>query len=231
MDQDDISSPLRYRLACVDMAGTTVRDDGIVIKAFAGAMAAVGLEGEDLARAMKYAHDTMGLPKTVVFTDLLGQASLVDKAMAAFDEAIFDVVDQGGVSEMEGARQALAALRDAGLTVAFTTGFSAPVQQAIIRHLGWEDLADMAIAPSPALRGRPFPDMVLSAALEAKVDDVRQVAVVGDTANDLWSGYRAGASVIAGVLTGSHSRAELERAPSTHILGSIAELPGALGLA
>jgi phosphonatase-like hydrolase len=219
------------QLVCLDMAGTTVRDDGIVIKAFAGAMAAVGLEGDELKRAMKYAHDTMGLPKTVVFTDLLGQASLVDQAMAAFDDAIFEVIDQGGVSEMEGARQTLAILGDAGVAVALTTGFSAPVQQAIIKHLGWEDLADMAIAPSPSVRGRPFPDMVLSAALEAKVDDVRQVAVVGDTANDLWSGYRAGASVVAGVLTGSHSRDELQQAPCTHIIGTVAELPGLLGLA
>jgi phosphoglycolate phosphatase len=67
--------------------------------------------------------------------------------------------------------------------------------------------------------------MVLCAALRAAVDDVREVAVAGDTANDLWSGYRAGASVVAGVLTGSHDRAELERAPHTHILSSSVDFP------
>ena len=29
----------------------------------------------------------------------------------------------------------------------------------------------------------------------------------------------------AGVLTGAHSRAELEQAPHTHILGSVVDLP------
>jgi phosphoglycolate phosphatase-like HAD superfamily hydrolase len=67
--------------------------------------------------------------------------------------------------------------------------------------------------------------MVLAAMLRAQVDDVKEVAVVGDTASDLWSGSRAGAAVIAGVLTGSHGRPELEAAPHTHIVNSIADFP------
>lgn len=217
--------PGPLRLACLDMAGTTVRDDGVVLKAFAGALHTVGVQGEAFERAMTYAHETMGLPKTVVFTDLLGQEGLVEKATAAFDAAVLEVLERGGVTEIDGARATLDALRHAGLTVALTTGFSAQVQQAIIEHLGWGALVDLALAPGGGLRGRPFPDMVLYAALQARVDDVRQVMVVGDTANDLLSGYRAGASVVAGVLTGSHGRAELAAVPHTHILGSIAEVP------
>jgi phosphoglycolate phosphatase-like HAD superfamily hydrolase len=56
------------------------------------------------------------------------------------------------------------------------------------------------------------------------------VAVVGDTANDLWSGWRAGAAVVAGVLTGAHDRPQLEAAPHTHLLASVADLPAILGL-
>ena len=59
------------------------------------------------------------------------------------------------------------------------------------------------------------------------VDDVRSLAVAGDTANDLLAGWRAGAGVVAGVLTGAHGRAELEAAPHTHILDGIADLPAA----
>jgi phosphoglycolate phosphatase-like HAD superfamily hydrolase len=62
--------------------------------------------------------------------------------------------------------------------------------------------------------------------LRLGIEDVRAVAVAGDTANDLTAGYRAGAGVIAGVLSGAHTRAELEAAPHTHILETIAELPG-----
>jgi phosphoglycolate phosphatase-like HAD superfamily hydrolase len=51
------------------------------------------------------------------------------------------------------------------------------------------------------------------------------VAVAGDTTSDLVAGTAAGASVVAGVLTGAHDRAQLETAPHTHILDSIADLP------
>jgi len=34
----------RYALACLDLAGTTVRDDGAVEAAFAAALTAVGID-------------------------------------------------------------------------------------------------------------------------------------------------------------------------------------------
>ena len=46
--------------------------------------------------------------------------------------------------------------------------------------------------------------------------------MAGDTASDVESGLRAGAGLVAGVLTGSASRAELEAAGAPVILDSIA---------
>jgi phosphoglycolate phosphatase-like HAD superfamily hydrolase len=48
--------------------------------------------------------------------------------------------------------------------------------------------------------------------------------VAGDTASDVESGLRAGAGLVAGVLTGSASRAELEAAGAPVILDSITGL-------
>jgi phosphoglycolate phosphatase-like HAD superfamily hydrolase len=54
--------------------------------------------------------------------------------------------------------------------------------------------------------------------------------VVGDTASDVESGLRAGAGVVAGVLTGASSRADLEQAGASLILGTIGDiLPHILG--
>src|SRR5580700_11088086 len=63
----------RFALACLDMAGTTVRDDGAVEAAFTAALAAVGIaegtprfeEAEDVVRR------TMGWSKADVFATLL----------------------------------------------------------------------------------------------------------------------------------------------------------------
>jgi phosphoglycolate phosphatase len=86
---------------------------------------------------------------------------------------------------------------------------------------------DLTLAPGPGRRGRPYPDLALEALMRLDGDDVRGLAVAGDTAYDLLAGWRAGAGVVAGVLTGSHGRAELETAPHTHVLDSIAEFPSA----
>ena len=225
MNEEPHSTLPPVRLACVDMAGTIMSDGGIVLDAFESALGAVGLGPERFADAMKYARETMGLPKGVVFKGLLDDDELVARAVAAFDSSIELAIKDDRVSEIPGATAAMKALRAGGVKVCLTTGFTDEVQRAVIEHLGWDDVIDFFLSPSATVRGRPYPDMVLCAGLRAAIDDVREVAVVGDTANDLWSGYRAGASVVAGVLTGSHERAELEQAPYTHILSSIVDFP------
>jgi phosphoglycolate phosphatase-like HAD superfamily hydrolase len=64
--------------------------------------------------------------------------------------------------------------------------------------------------------------------MRLELDAVQEIVVAGDTVSDLVAGTAAGASIVAGVLTGSHDRAQLEAAPHTHILDSIADLPGVL---
>jgi phosphoglycolate phosphatase-like HAD superfamily hydrolase len=72
--------------------------------------------------------------------------------------------------------------------------------------------------------------MVLTALLRTgAADDVRQIAVAGDTSYDMLSGVRAGAGVVAGVLTGAHDADALRAAGATHVLDSVAQLPGVLG--
>ncbi len=202
-----------------------MNDGGIVMDAFRSALEAVGVAEDRFEDAMKYARDTMGLSKAVVFKGLLDDDESVAQAVTAFDASVKGAIKDGRVWEIPGARAAMAALRAGGVKVCLTTGFTDEVQRAVIDHLGWADVTDFFLAPGLTVRGRPYPDMVLSAALRSPVDDVREIAVVGDTSNDLWSGYRAGASVVAGVLTGSHDRAELEKAPHTHILSSIVDFP------
>ena len=52
--------------------------------------------------------------------------------------------------------------------------------------------------------------------------------MAGDTPNDLLAGHRAGAGYVVGVGTGSFSLERLAAEPHTHLLGSVAEIPGLL---
>ncbi|MET7299777.1 phosphonatase-like hydrolase [Embleya sp. NPDC005575] len=220
-----------YQLAVLDMAGTTVTDDGLVVEAFTRAIGAVGVEigSADFERKLAYVHDTMGESKITVFRALLdGDEERAQAANLAFEAAYADLVAQGRCAPIDGAEDAIRALRAAGVKVALTTGFGRPTQDAILAALGWTDLADLTLCPADAGRGRPYPDMVLTAVLRLGVEDLRAVAVVGDTAFDVLTGLRSGASIAAGVLTGAHERAALAAAGATHVLGSIRDLPALL---
>ncbi len=216
-------------LACLDMAGTTVEDGGTVEAAFTKALEAQGLEPDsaEFETARQYVLDTMGMSKIVVFREVFGGDE--DRARAAndgFEAAYAAAVADVGVRPIDGADDALDRLREAGVKVCLTTGFSKPTQHLLLDALGWHDRIDLALVPSDVGgRGRPYPDLVLVALMQLGVEDVRQVACAGDTANDALCGHRAGASIVAGVLTGAHDRAQLEAAPTTHVLESIVELP------
>ncbi|MFF6980703.1 phosphonatase-like hydrolase [Streptomyces sp. NPDC008343] len=220
------------RLVVLDMAGTTVADGGLVERAFAAAAAELGVEPGSPDHADKLAHvrATMGESKISVFRQLFGDEERAQRANAAFEKAYGELVDGGLVAPIPGAREAIEELQAGGRTVVLTTGFARVTQAAILDALGWQDLVPLTLCPADAGgRGRPYPDMVLTALLRtAAADDVREIAVVGDTSYDMLSGVRAGAGLVAGVLTGAHDSDALRAAGATHVLGSVAELPGVL---
>lgn len=215
---------MKIRLACLDMAGTTVGDDGMVERAFLEAIDQVGVE--DVEAAKRFVLETMGRSKIEVFKELLGgDEPKARRANEAFESAYEAACERGEASALPGAVEAIGRLRDAGVKVCLTTGFSASTQSKLIAALGWEDVADLALTPAEGRRGRPWPDMIFDAFKHFRLDDVREIAVAGDTTSDLMAGGRSGASIVAGVLTGAHSRDELAAAPHTHIIESVAELP------
>ncbi|QKW10770.1 HAD hydrolase-like protein [Streptomyces sp. NA04227] len=211
------------------MAGTTVADGGLVEQAFSTAAARLGVEpgSEDHAHKLAHVRATMGESKISVFRHLFGDEERAQLANKAFEQAYGEQVDAGHIAPIPGARETIEALKESGRTVVLTTGFARPTQDAILNALGWQDLVELTLCPADAGgRGRPYPDMVLDAFLRTKAaEGVHQVAVAGDTSYDMLSGRRAGAAVVAGVLTGAHQEDALRAAGATQVLGSVAELP------
>ncbi|MDQ8705681.1 phosphonatase-like hydrolase [Streptomyces sp. LHD-70] len=225
-------STFESRLVVLDMAGTTVADGGLVEQAFSRAAERLGVEpgSADHEKKLQYVRDTMGESKITVFRALFGSEDLAQRANTAFETAYGELVDGGRIAPIPGAREAIEELRADGRTVVLTTGFARVTQDAILDALGWRDLVGLTLCPADAGgRGRPYPDMVLAALLRTgAADDVREIAVAGDTAYDMRSGARSGAGVVAGVLTGAHDKDALRAAGATHVLGSVAELPALL---
>ncbi|MFF2399583.1 phosphonatase-like hydrolase [Streptomyces goshikiensis] len=228
----DTTTNTANTLIVLDMAGTTVADGGLVERAFERAAERLGVEpgSADHAAKLQYVRDTMGESKISVFRHLFGTEELARRANSAFEQAYGELVDGGLIAPIPGAREAVEKLRAEGRTVVLTTGFARVTQDAILDALGWQGLADLTLCPADAGgRGRPYPDMVLAAFLRTgAAADVREVVVAGDTAYDMLSGRRAGAGIVAGVLTGAHGRETLDEHGATHVLASIADLPALL---
>lgn len=213
-------------LTVLDMAGTTVTDDGLVLHAFDAAASTLGAPdtGAERDAARTYVLDTMGQSKIEVFRHLFGTEDRAQQANATF-ESVYTACIDGGIAEVPGAAKAITRLREAGIKVALTTGFSPATQQRIIDALGWDDIADLVLAPGDGGRGRPYPDLILNSLLRTGIDDVAKVAVLGDTSSDILSGLRAGASIVAGTLTGAHDADTLNAAGATHVVASVADFP------
>jgi phosphoglycolate phosphatase len=215
-------------LVVLDMAGTTVLDDGLVERAFATAFDEHGIATAEDARdrAMERVRATMGQSKIVVFTEFAGDPKLGAAANVTFERAYADLIAAGEAQPVPGALETIRELRAAGLAVVFTTGFSRETQDVLLGALGWSDVANLALTPADAGgRGRPHPDLNLTALIRTRAASVQSMVVVGDTTSDVLSGVRAGAGRSVGVLTGAHDEAVLRDAGATDVLADVTALP------
>lgn len=221
-----------FTVACLDMAGTTVADDGSVMAAFGAAAAQFGLvpgaPGYD--EAIAFVQGTMGQSKIDVFRRLLGSEERAQRASLAFEEAYAESVRAGLVAPLPGAVETITALRAAGIKVCLATGFAPVTRDALLEALAWRPLIDLALSPADVSRGRPWPDLPLTALLRLRGGAVSELIVVGDTPSDVESGLRAGAGLVVGVTSGAASAESLAAAGAPHVLDSVGGLLQLIGV-
>jgi phosphonatase-like hydrolase len=213
-------------LVVMDMAGTTVRDGGEVPAAFRAALAAHGIALTDQEIA-----GVRGASKRQVVARLVAShrpdapPGLADAAYADFRAALSERY-RSGVQAIPGAEDTIRWLRGRGIRVALNTGFDREIVALLLGALGWaEGMVDAVVCGDDVREGRPAPDLILRAMEMVGATSVRRVMNVGDTELDLRAGWNAGVGWNVGVTSGAHSRERLERAPHTHVLDSVADLP------
>jgi len=216
-------------LVVFDLAGTTIRDGGQVPAAFVAALAerGVGVTSDALRRVR-------GATKRQAIFEMLpesaGRAAEADAAYRSFQRHLARAY-ASGLEVVDGAEATFGRLRDAGIRFALTTGFDRQTTALLLDALGWQPpFSDGVVCGDDVARGRPAPYLIFRAMEAAGSADVRRVACIGDTALDLEAGWNAGAGWNIGVLSGAHDRARLEAAPHTHVIGSVADLAGVLGI-
>jgi phosphoglycolate phosphatase len=218
-------------LVCCGVLGTLVADDGLIERSFAEAIATQGVVSgtSAYARRMAQVHRLRGEgPGDVLRALFPDNEARAQAAQLAFDRALFDAIRRADIRPIPGVRQVLDTLAASGCKIAVVTALPRRILKLVLDAAGWQHRFEVALSADDVGRGLPAPDLPLTALLRAGADDVREVAVVHGTGAGMASGRRAGASLVAGVLTGPHSAARLRQAGATHVLHSIAELPGIL---
>ncbi|TMJ59985.1 MAG: HAD family hydrolase [Alphaproteobacteria bacterium] len=223
-------APLRPLLVVTDLMGTTLRDDGAVLPAYRAAFAecAIPFTEEELA-AKRGAH------KLSLFTEFAARRYPADDAakrgaaaLEVFERQLRHFLATGGGTPIEGAENAVARLRQAGIKVALTSGFDRGLIADIVKHCGWGELFDAVVYPDEVPAGRPAPYLIFQAMQKTRVEPVARVAAIGDTILDLRAGANAGAGWVIGVLSGAADAETLGKTPHTHLLPSVAQLPALL---
>jgi phosphonatase-like hydrolase len=214
----------KLRLVVLDLAGTTVRDSGQVTTAFTRALFEQGISVTDRELAA-----VRGASKREAIGRFIPEGrhrlERANAAYGAFREHLAAGLRAEGVQPIEGAELVFRHLRSEGVRVALNTGFDRDVTNLLLNALHWGDgVVDAVICGDDVIEGRPAPYLIFRAMEATRVSSVHDVMNVGDTTLDLHAGHNAGVRWNVGVLSGAHDRAALQRAPHTHLVGSVADL-------
>ena len=219
---------MRPRLAVLDMVGTTVQERDEVPRAFSDAFHRFGVELPAEAVA-----GVRGRSKTEAITALVAARLPMEedprgKALEVY-KVFQELLRSNFGSHPVGVRGAVGVLewfRNAGVKVVLTTGLDRETAGQIVEGLGWGSLGLTGLLTGDDVeRGRPAPDLIHAAMRWVGEEEPLAVLTAGDTVSDLVAGAAAGVGWNVGVLTGAHSREELEAHPHSVILESVADLP------
>lgn len=220
---------MALELVVLDLAGTTVADFDSVADALIKAVGTVGVKA-----SVAEANRVMGMPKPLAIRLLLEEHrhpsadsdQEVSRIYAQFEQNMLNYYRMSvEVQPIDGAEEAMRWMQAHGIKVALDTGFSPAIAEAIIQRFEWT-WTDALVCSTGDIAGRPHPDMIWEAMRRTGVTDSLRVAKVGDTPVDLQQGSSAGCAWVVGVLTGTHTEEQLRLFPHTHIVKSVADLPG-----
>jgi len=217
-------------LVVFDLAGTTVQATDQVAGAFRSAFQQYGMTvSEDAISSVR------GRSKREAITELVESRSGVDDpaAIAAgvyreFRRTLMQRYEQSDVDVVEGAVETFSWLRSRGVAIALSTGFDRLLANLLLERVGWTQTIDAVVCNDDVPRGRPAPYLIYRAMEWLGCDQAGKVAAVGDTVSDLQAAHNAGIGRGIGVLSGAHSRAQLEACPHTTIIDSVKDLPSIL---
>jgi phosphonatase-like hydrolase len=222
---------MSIKLVVFDIAGTTLKDDHNVSKAFQAA-----LKKYDYQVPLEMINPLMGYEKNQAITQML-HLHEQDKSKISTElvngihhEFIIQMIHfyqfEPGIEPLANVEETFKALHQAGIQVGINTGFSKDIAQTVVNRLQWRQkgLIDYLVGSDEVELGRPHPFMIQKMMHEGGITNPLEVVKVGDTEVDVREGQNAGCRYVIGVTTGIFTREELEEYHPTHIIDDIAQV-------
>jgi phosphonatase-like hydrolase len=222
---------MSIKLIVFDMAGTTLKDDHDVSRAFRAALLKSGYEVP-----LNMIDPLMGYEKNLAIRQILRLREhndaqitneLVREIHKEFVKQMIAYYQTGvGVEALPNVEETFALLHKRGVKIGINTGFSRDIAMTIVNRLQWieKGLVDYVVGSDEVELGRPHPYMIQKLMTEAGVTNAKQVAKIGDTEVDVREGQNAGCRYVIGITTGTFKRDELVPYKPTHIIDDIREL-------
>jgi phosphonatase-like hydrolase len=222
---------MSIKLVVFDIAGTTVKDDHNVSRAFQAALKKYHYEVP-----LEMINPLMGYEKNQAITQMLHlhesdeskiTVALVDGIHREFVKQMINFYQfEPGIEPLPNVEETFVALHLLGIQVGINTGFSRDIAETIINRLQWREkgLIDHLVGSDEVELGRPHPYMIQKIMQESGITDPLEVVKVGDTEVDVREGQNAGCKYVIGVTTGIFTREELEPYHPSHIIDNIAQV-------
>jgi HAD superfamily hydrolase (TIGR01509 family) len=166
-------------------------------------------------------HRAIGMGGDQLVPHLIGDAEAEEHGddIRAAEKALYlSMIEE--VEPLEGARELIEELREAGKTVILASSAKANEIEHYLDLLDARDLTNDWTTSADVEQTKPAPDLVKAALEKAGTDDA---VMVGDTPWDVKAAEGAGVPTIA-VLTGGFSDDELLESGAAQVFESIAEL-------
>ena len=110
------------------------------------------------------------------------------------------------------------------IDIALNTGYPKSFQKDIIDYLHMDEFINDYISSEEVKYGRPYPYMIHRLMERFDIENVKNVAKVGDTIMDMKEGKNAGCGLVIGVLSGVNNKEELFKYGADMVLDSIMDL-------
>ncbi len=217
------------KLVVFDMAGTTVNEDNVVYKTVQRAFVEWKFDiSLDVVLRLG-----AGKEKYKAIIDILKEATTVEdvertakKIFQNFKNLLNKSYANLRVTPYDGVEELFQTLRSHHITIVLNTGYDSNTAKVLLHKLNWKigKQIDALITADDVENGRPSSEMIDKAMEIFSISDSSQVLKAGDSIIDIEEGKNAHCGITVGVLTGAHTREQLEKANPTFIINSLAEL-------